>query len=197
MTIQDLKVGMSVFIREDLKTDVEYGGCCFVAEMQVLTGQQTIEDFSKFSHSFRLKGDGCWWFTPEMIDWEKTEKINKKETRLTYDGTTLKGQINGKEIKVIRSDKDKEDLEKAVMMGLLKSLGYSYDDVKKLQNIIKKVWRPKFMEKYYYIMSNLEVNCGYNDDHIMDKRRIQVGNFFKTKEEAEKRAIEVRKIFKK
>lgn len=138
MTIKDLKVGMKVWIRKDLKTDVEYGGCCFVAKMQALTGQQTIEDFSKFSHTFRLKGDGCWWFAPEMIDWEKTEKINKKETRLTYDGTTLKGQINGKEIKVTRSDKDKEDLEKAVMMALLKSLGVTYVDVKDLKNKVKK-----------------------------------------------------------
>ena len=197
MTIQDLKVGMKVYIRKDLKTGEEYGGCYFAAEMQVLTGTQTIEDFNKFSHNFRLKGDGCWWFAPEMIDWEKTEKINKKETRLTYDGTTLKGQINGKEIKVTRSDKDKEDLEKAVMMCLLKSIGYNYDDVKKLQSKIKKEWRPKYREKYYYIMSNLEVKCGYNDDYSMDKRRIQVGNCFETKEGAEKRAIEVRKIFKK
>lgn len=197
MTIKDLKVGMKVYIREDLKTCEEYGGCYFTAEMQALTGHQTIEDFSKFSHNFRLKGDGCWWFSLEMIDWDKTEEINNKETRLTYDGTTLEGQINGKEIKVVKSHEDKEDLEKAIMMGLLKSFGYNYGDVKKLQSEIKKVWRPKFMEKYYYIMSNLEVNYIYNDGYSIDERRIQVGNCFKTEEEAEKMAVEVGKIFKK
>ena len=197
MTIKDLKVGMNVYIREDLKTCEEYGGCYFAAEMQVLTGKQTIEDFNKSSHNFRLKGDGCWWFAPEMIDWDKTEKINKKETRLTYDGTTLEGQINGKEIKVVKSHEDKEDLEKAIMMGLLKSFGYNYGDVKKLQSEIKKVWRPKFMEKYYYIMSNLEVNYIYNDGYSIDERRIQVGNCFKTEEEAEKKVVEIIRVLKK
>ena len=197
MTFKDLRKGMKVFIRDDLKVCEEYGGCYFSDEMQVLTGQQTIEDFSKLNHNFRLKGDGCWWFAPEMIDWEKTEKINKKETRLTYDGTTLEGQINGKEIKVTRSDKDKEDLEKAVMMALLKSLGVTYVDVKDLKNKVKTTWRPQENEKYYYIMSNLEVNCGYNDGYSIDKRRIQVGNCFKTEDEAEKKAAEVRELFRR
>lgn len=196
MTIKDLKPGMSVFIREDLKTDVEYGGCCFVAKMQVLTGQQTIEDFSKFSHSFRLKGDGCWWFTPEMIDWEKTDKINKKETRLTYDGTTLQGQIYGQEIKVIRKPEDKEDLEKAVMMGLLQSLGYNYNDVKRVQNKVKEVWRPKYSEIYYYVRPYGTVTSTRNLNLDYDKKLFAICNYFKTKEEAEQKAIEIRRIFK-
>lgn len=196
MTIKDLKPGMKVFIKEDLKVGEEYGGCYFAAEMQVLTGPQTIEEFSKFSHSFRLKGDRCWWFTPEMIDWEKTEKINKKETRLTYDGTTLQGQINGKEIKVVRSPEDKEDLEKAVMMGLLQSLGYSFSDVKRLQNKVKTVWRPKFNQIYYYVEPYGEVKPTRSLDNDFDKKLFDFGNYFKTKEEAEQKAIEVRQLFK-
>ena len=197
MTIKDLKVGMKVWIRDDLKVGMEYGGCYFAAEMQVLTRQQTIEDFSKLNHNFRLKGDVCWWFAPEMIDWEKTEKINKKETRLTYDGTTLKGQINGKEIKVTRSDKDKEDLEKAVMMALLKSFGVTYVDVKDLKNKVKTPWRPQEDEKYYFVTSRGSVAYTYNYNSSVDKESFDFGNCFRTEEEAEKKAIEVGKIFKK
>ena len=197
MTFKDLRKGMKVFIRDDLKVCEEYGGCYFSDEMQVLTGQQTIEDFSKLNHNFRLKGDGCWWFAPEMIDWEKTEKINKKETRLTYDGTTLEGQINGKEIKVTRSDKDKEDLEKAVMMALLKSLGVTYVDVKDLKNKVKTPWRPQEDEKYYFVTSRGSVAYTYNYNSRIDKESFDFGNCFRTEEEAEKKAIEVGKIFKK
>ena len=195
--MKDLKVGMKVWIRDDLKVGMEYGGCYFAAEMQVLTGQQTIEDFSKLNHNFRLNGDVCWWFAPEMIDWEKTDKINKKETRLTYDGTTLKGQINGKEIKVTRSDKDKEDLEKAVMMALLKSLGVTYVDVKDLKNKVKKVWRPQEDEKYYFVTSHGTVDYTYNYDTQVDKELFDFGNCFKTEEEAEKKVVEIRRILKK
>lgn len=206
MTIQDLKVGMKVWIRKDLKGGTDYDGLYFHPEMEQLAklnkpfkvvkvGKEDVAIANKLVNGFKIR----WFLNNTMIDWEKTIEENGviRKSNLIYDGTTLKGEINGKEIKVVRSDKDKEDLEKAVMMGLLKSLGYSYKDMKKLQSKVKEVWKPKFMEKYYYIMSNLEVNCGYNDDYSMDKRRIQVGNFFKTKEEAEKRAIEVRKIFKK
>ena len=195
--MKDLKVGMKVWIRDDLKVGMEYGGCYFAAEMQVLTGQQTIEDFSKLNHNFRLNGDVCWWFAPEMIDWEKTDKINKKETRLTYDGTTLKGQINGKEIKVTRSDKDKEDLEKAVMMALLKSLGVTYVDVKELKNKVKTPWRPQENEKYYFITSCGTVDDTYNYNSRVDKESFDFGNCFKTEEEAEKKVVEIRRILKK
>lgn len=156
----------------------------------VKVGQEDVAIANKLVNGFKIR----WFLNNTMIDWEKTIEENGI---LIYDGTTLKGQINGKEIKVVRSDKDKEDLEKAVMMCLLKSLGYNYDDVKKLQSKIKKEWRPKYREKYYYIMSNLEVNCGYNDDYSMDNRRIQVGNCFETVEEAEKKVIEVKGLFRK
>lgn len=194
MKIKDLKVGMNVFIREDLKVGEEYGIETFVEDMKYLTGLQQV---TRIGNKIIGVGNRYWRFTSEMIDWNKTKELNNKNSALLYDGTILKGKIDGQEIKVIRSPKDEEDLEKAVMMGLLKSLGYSYDDVKKLQNIIKKVWRPKYREKYYYIMSDLEVKCGYNDDYSMDNRRIQVGNCFETVEEAEKKVIEVKGLFRK
>ena len=64
-------------------------------------------------------------------------------------GQLLKGEIDGQEIKVVRSHGDEEDLEKAVMMCLLKRLWHSYSDVKKLQSKISREWKPVHGETYY------------------------------------------------
>ena len=197
MTFKDLKPGMKVWIREDLKVGEAYGKDYFVGSMRKLTGQQIVENFEETGYSFTLKGDRYWGFTNKMVDWKKTEQLNKKETKLTYDRTTLKGQINGQEIKVIRSPEDREDLEKAVMMGLIKSFGYSYSDVKRLQSRVKEVWRPKFNQKYYYAGACGEVESMCNLDNDFDKKIFEIGNCFKTREEAEKKAAEVKELFKK
>lgn len=194
MTFKDLKPGMKVWIREDLKTNVKYGDYCFIEGMQELTGLQTIKNLDPCS-CFTIKEAVGWLFTPRMIDWDKTEKLNNKNSALFYDGTILKGQIDGQEIKVIRSPEDKEDLEKAIMMGLIKSLGYSYSDVKRLQSRVKEVWRPKFNQKYYYVGACGEVESMCNLDNDFDKKIFEICNYFKTKEEAEQKAVEFRKLF--
>ena len=48
-----------------------------------------------------------------------------------------------------------------------------------------KVWKPKKDEPYYYVGSNGEVLGDYNSNHQIDEGRINLGNCFKTKEEAE------------
>ena len=194
MIIKDLKVGMMVFIRENLEVGVKYGNDIFVEDMKYLTGPQKISRVG--NKIIEVDGKG-WHFTSEMIDWDKTDRINKKETELEYDGTTLEGKIDGKEIKVVRSSEDEEDLEKAVMMGILKSLGYSFSDVKRLQNKVKTVWRPKFNQKYYYVGACGEVESMCNLDNDFDKKIFEICNYFKTKEEAEQKAVEVRELFKK
>lgn len=196
MTFKDLKPGMKVWIREDLKTGVKYGCDSFVEDMQELKCLQTVGEL--YNKSFNVKDDDDnWYFTNEMVDWEKTEKLNKQDIELIYDGTTLEGQIDGQEIKVVRSGKDKEDLEKAIMMGLLKSLGYNYGDIKNLQNNIRREWRPVYGETYYYIGFCGEVSPTTNFNYDSDKVLFGFGNCFKTKEEAEERAIGIRKTFKK
>ena len=191
MTFKDLKPSMKVFIREDLKVGVVYGDEEFVKSMEHLTGLQKI---SKVGNKI-IEING-WYFTPEMVDWEKTERLNKKETKLVYDGTTLKGQIDGQEIKVIRDPNDQEDLEKAVIMGLIQSLGYTYKDVKELENKVKTIWRPQKYEKYYFVTSCGVVISANNYDAQFDKELFDLGNYFKTKEEAEQKAIKFRELFK-
>lgn len=192
MIIKDLKAGMKVFIREDLKVGKKYGSDIFIEDMKYLTGLQQVTIIG--NKIIEING---WHFTPEMIDWDKTERLNNKHSTLSYDGTVLKGQIDGQEIKVIRSHKDEEDLEKAIMMGLLKSLGYSFSDVKRLQNKVKIVWKPKFDQIYYYVGPYGAVESTWNLNHDFDKKLFEACNYFKTEKEAETKAIEVRKLFKK
>lgn len=195
MTIKDLKVGMKVWIREDLKTGVKYGDDCFVEEMQELKCLQTVGEL--YNKSFNVKEDSTQYhFTNEMVDWEKTEKLNKQDTELIYDGSILKGQINGQEIRVVRSGKDSEDLEKACMMALPKSLGATYKDVKELESKVKKVWKPAIGEYYYFVTSVFDVILTRNEGVNWEMDMVGVGNCFRTKEEAEKKAAEVRKLFK-
>lgn len=193
MTFKDLRKGMKVWIREDLKVGGRYGDQTFVKNMECLTGLQKI---TGIGYTAIKVNNEPWWFTSGMIDWEKTKKLNKK-SELIYDGTILKGQIDGQEIKVVRSPEDKEDLEKAVMMALLKSLGYSFEDVKKLQNKVKKVWKPKYNEIYYYVGAYGEVESARNLNHDSDEKLFKVCNYFKTKEEAEKKVAEVKELFRR
>ena len=202
--MKDLRVGMKVWIRKDLKGGTDYDGLYFHPEMEQLAklnkpfevmkvGKEDVAIAEKLVKGFKIR----WFLNNAMIDWEKTIEENGviRKSNLIYDGTTLEGQINGKEIKVTRSDKDKEDLEKAVMMALLKSLGVTYVDVKELKNKVKKVWRPAVGEYYYFVTSDFDVVLTRNTGVEWEIDRINVGNFFKTKEEAEKKAIEVRKLF--
>ena len=48
-----------------------------------------------------------------------------------------------------------------------------------------KAWKPKQGETYYYVENVGEVLGDCNTDHEVDKNRINLGNCFKTKEEAE------------
>lgn len=193
MTIKDLKIGMKVFIREDLEVGGKYGNNIFTEDMKDFTGLQQVTIIGNKAIGF---GKKYWRFTSEMIDWDKTDKLNNKDSGLIYDGTILEGRIDGQEIKVIRSSEDREDLEKAVMMGLLKSLGYSFEDVKKLQSKVKKVWKPKFNQIYYYVGPYGEVKPTRNLDCDYDKKLFEIYNYFKTKEEAEQKAMKIRQLFK-
>lgn len=193
MIIKDLKIGMKVFIREDLEVGRKYGNNIFTEDMKDLAGLQQVTIIGNKAIGF---GKKYWRFTSEMIDWDKTEKLNNKNSALFYDGTILKGQIDGQDIEVIRKSEDREDLEKAVMMGLLKSLGYSFEDVKKLQSKIKKEWRPVYGETYYYVGTCGEVRTTRSFDCYWDKSLLVSGNCFKTKEEANQKAVEFRQLFK-
>ena len=55
-------------------------------------------------------------------------------------------------------------------------------------------WEPKEREPYYYVGSNGEVLGDCNSNHQIDEGRINLGNCFKTKEEAEHMVEKLRVI---
>lgn len=67
----------------------------------------------------------------------------------------------------------------------------------KNKRLRKKRWRAKKDEKYWVINEWCCVVPYFEEEHSLDTRRYKVGNYFRTKEEAEKVAEEVRKIFEK
>lgn len=58
-------------------------------------------------------------------------------------------------------------------------------------------WRALYNENYYLIGSELTVYCQSEIGYVVDDSRYNAGNYFKTREAAEKVAKQIREIFKK
>lgn len=85
--------------------------------------------------------------------------------------------------------------QKAMLFGEIEKRGYVWD-AEKLE-LRKKRWRAKKNEKYWVInVLCCAVPC-FEEGHSCDTRCYKVGNYFRTKEQAEKVAEEIRKIFEK
>lgn len=57
-------------------------------------------------------------------------------------------------------------------------------------------WRALYNENYYVIGSELEVDCKNEIGYVVDDNRYNAGNYFKTREAAERAAEKIRKILK-
>lgn len=57
-------------------------------------------------------------------------------------------------------------------------------------------WRALYGENYYVIGSELNVDCQSEAGHIVDDNRNKVGNYFRTREAAERVAGQIKEIFK-
>ena len=197
--ICDLKVGDKVYIKDDLKAFRQYGDDTFMPEMK--TGLHEVKnEATEHAKKIKLVRDDelGFYYTSEMIDWEKTVALNKKTPRKdvsdiapAYDGTTL--YWDG--IKVVRDDKHDEDLEKAVMILLLKKEGYCFGDIK---NVIKKTkvkWVPKDGQKFFFITSTGDISSDvYYGAWSVHEEWYMLGNCFRTEEEAEKKLEQVKKL---
>ena len=90
-------------------------------------------------------------------------------------------------------DKNKEELINKLKQ-LEKEFNTQVADIKKqIEKCDNKFYKPtKFGEKYYAILTNGEINT-YNffNDNVDDKI-IGFGNYFKTKEEAERKCFEIK-----
>lgn len=67
----------------------------------------------------------------------------------------------------------------------------SGEEIKQLKKLLEKasdeqdIYKPVYGETYYYINSEGVLNPAEWDDHFFDKKRYEIGNYFKTKKEAE------------
>lgn len=152
----------------------------------------------RFEDLISFDGGFYYEFTPEMVAWEKTAMLNKnipkKDTsniKPTYDGTVLSWD----DIEVTRHRDDKEDLEKAVIMLLLKKEGYSFGDVRRIVKNTKVKWVPKDGQKFFFITSTGNISSDvYYGAWSVHEECYMFGNCFRTEEEAEKKLEQIRKL---
>ena len=83
----------------------------------------------------------------------------------------------------------------AAIMTELKEKGYIYD--RNNIEIYKDVWKPTLLNDYYYVTTSGSINkTVYVEDDISDRMRLEIGNCFKTEEEAKEASEAFIKWFK-
>lgn len=195
MDVKDLKVGDKVYIRGDLKDRASYGRIVYFDAMK--SGVMIVNNVFDFGGFPVFTVDGTshgFIYSYEMVDWEKTSKLNKKyvkNIKPTYNGTVLSWD----DIEVTRHRDDKEDLEKAVMMLLLKKEGYSFGDVRRIVKNTKVKWVPKDGQEFFFITSTGNISSDvYYGAWSVHEECYMFGNCFRTEEEAEEKLEQIRKL---
>ena len=87
------------------------------------------------------------------------------------------------------------DSEKCKILEETKSNGFIIDYDKK--EIVKKRWRAEHGREYYFIHTTCDVRQDFDYNVSLDEERYKAGNYFRTYEQAEKVAKEIREIFEK
>ena len=119
---------------------------------------------------------------------------------MTLDKNTLTSKVtddmlNTLTIKTIRSNEE-HDIEKAIMMTILKGLGIKYSDIEKCVNLVQENWTLKRGDNYYYIDDLLQIKNTIFYDYSYDIIRIKNNNYFKTHKEAEEKLEKIKGILK-
>lgn len=159
----------------------------------------------KFEGDFKMWKDYGWVIEQEekIAKEKRKERVkdmlhiptNKPTDKLVYDGKTLSNVSNG--IIVTRHESEPEDLEKAVMMYLLKDLGYTYTDVHKVLESVEFKWYPKDGEDFFYITSEGDIiPQNYDSKSIRHINICTFGNYFKTEEDASNARSKILNVFK-
>ena len=205
MNIKNLKVGDKVFIKEGLVPGENYGAAIYVTTM-VQGWCEVLEIFSK-NGTFNVKTDNAnswetiYYYTPEMVDWEKTRKIREMDFKEIIQYGECRKEItkattyDGREITVENSNEE-NDIEKAVMMLMLKSIGITYGDVKKEVEKVKVKWVPKDGEKYYWVNGYFEISWYIWYGVRVDRLLLDSGNCFETKKEAEEKLEKIKEVLR-
>ena len=200
MNVKGMKVGDKVFIREDLIHLQEYGNAVYYKAKG--SGKRTIAWFynDNKKDTFVTAEDNC-YYTPEMIDWEKTKKIRNIDFKEIIQCGECRKEItkattyDGREI-TVKNSNEENDIEKAVMMLMLKAMGITYRNIEK--EVEKVKWEPIAGEQFYYISTTPALGVRavtYFTDGAL-KSVADVGNCFKTKEDAEEKIEKIKEVLR-
>ena len=111
-----------------------------------------------------------------------------REGYITFDSDDKSANFTSRVVRYATPEEIKE------FDKLLKSKGY-YFDKEKLE--LKKLrWRAKCGEKYWFINSSGMISTEYECDIISNNKRYDLGNYFKTLEDAEKALKQIKQLFK-
>lgn len=162
------KVGDKVRIRKDLKIGSVYGTCCVTPEMHNLGGAIVrITEANEYSGEYRIDSFGCYW-TDEMF--EEVRKMNKHVV-IYVDGNKVVARCGDKEGIARCHPDDTFDFYTGAKIAL-----------ERLEEAEKPyAWLKKGIS-YYAPTVTYKVYTYHND--FIDKRNMERGIVFKTKEEA-------------
>lgn len=208
MKIKNLKVGDKVFIREGLVPDEHYGAALYKSTM--VQGWCKVREILNKSGTFSVKTDnGNRWeflyhYTPEMVDWEKTKKL-QKNNYCDFEKITQYGECRneitkgvtygGKEI-VAKNNREKNDPEKAVMLLMLKARGVTYSDIKEEAKKVEYKWKPLKDDRYYYIRDIGDISSCFWRELSWDYYRLDANNCFKTRKDAEEKLEKIKEVLR-
>lgn len=125
-----------------------------------------------------------------------------------YDAVTR----DGKQVRILCVDKKSRISEKQIVVLISSSEDNEYVLVCRQDGkiygmeeddndivLVKKKWQPKDNDEYYYIDDTLEVTerTYYDSPELSyDSDRVKIGNYFKTKEEAEAMVEKMKELLK-
>lgn len=158
------KVGDKIRVRNDLVGYDRYGNQTFVPTMAEYTGEQIIKEVRAEGYTIKADKNPCQYiWTDEMFEDIKEDKMDNNTLQINMNNLT--------------------DEERATLLSL----------VKKANKSESKVWKPEVKEEFYSLFGDgsiYELTWFNNADGI---KRYELGNCFKTREEAEF-ALERQKI---
>lgn len=150
------KVGDKVRVRNDLVGYERYGNLTFVPVMAEYTGEQIIKEIREEGYTIKADKHLCQYvWTDEMFEDIKEDKM---------DNNTLQVNMN-----------NLTDKERATLLSL----------VEKANKPVNKVWKPEDGEIYFYLYGTGSIHVDRWNNCDIDCSRYELGNCFKTREEAE------------
>lgn len=61
---------------------------------------------------------------------------------------------------------------------------------------VKVKWVPSSHEKYYFLDDEIDVVTTFFSDNSVNRNRIKVGNYFKTREDAEEKLEKIKEVLR-